>query len=52
MVLTFLQKQGAHQLQDYLHGKHEIQGSEDWVPGGFMDYVLMERMPKVMPPAY
>lgn len=31
--------------------KYETQGSEDWVRR-CMDYVLMERMPGAMPPAY
>lgn len=50
--LDLFTKAGCSSTPRLFAWKHEIQGSEDWVPGGFTDYVLMERMPRVMPPAY
>ncbi|OKL57166.1 hypothetical protein UA08_07708 [Talaromyces atroroseus] len=29
--------------------KHENQGSDGWVPGGYIDSILMERLPGSMP---
>lgn len=29
--------------------KHETQGDDDWVPGGYLDYILMERLPGSRP---
>ncbi|KAK6815160.1 hypothetical protein RU639_008439 [Aspergillus parasiticus] len=32
--------------------KRETQSNTDWVPGGYIEYILMERMPGVRPPPY
>ncbi|RJE22201.1 hypothetical protein PHISCL_05449 [Aspergillus sclerotialis] len=29
--------------------KHETQGDDGWVPGGYLDYILMERLPGSRP---
>ncbi|KAL1979309.1 hypothetical protein VTN96DRAFT_6229 [Rasamsonia emersonii] len=29
--------------------KHETQGDDDWIPGGYIDYILMEKLPGTSP---
>ena len=31
---------------------HETQGDDDWVPGGYLDYILMERLPGARPDCF
>ena len=46
-ALEYLTTVGCSATPALLASKHETQGEDDWVPGGFLDYILMEKLPGV-----
>ncbi|GAB1217500.1 hypothetical protein ATERTT37_006739 [Aspergillus terreus] len=51
-ALQTLTQAGCSSSPKLLAWKHELQGESDWVPGGVMDYILMEKLPGTTPPFY
>ncbi|RJE25699.1 hypothetical protein PHISCL_01962 [Aspergillus sclerotialis] len=49
-VLEYLTKAGCSSSPAFLASKHETQDEDGWVPGGYLDYILMEKIPGVRPP--
>lgn len=49
-ALEYLTNARCSSTPALLAAKHETQGEEDWVPGGFVDFILMERLPGTEPP--
>lgn len=51
-ALRCLTQAGCSSSPALLGWKRETQSNTDWVPGGYIEYILMERMPGVRPPPY
>ncbi|KAE8154408.1 hypothetical protein BDV25DRAFT_109225 [Aspergillus avenaceus] len=51
-ALKGLTLKGCSSTPKFMGSKFQAQGSEDWVPGGYLDYVLMEKMSGTRPPAH
>jgi hypothetical protein len=48
-ALDYLTKAGCSSTPKLFAWKHETQGDDDWVPGGYIDYILMEKLPGETP---
>ncbi|KAF4188604.1 hypothetical protein CNMCM7927_001299 [Aspergillus lentulus] len=48
-ALDYLTKAGCSSTPKLFAWKHETQGNDDWVPGGYIDYILMEKLPGETP---
>lgn len=51
-ALQSLTQAGCSSSPKLLAWKHEAQQEDGWVPGGFQDYILMEKVPGEMPPPH
>ncbi|GAB1205314.1 hypothetical protein BDV32DRAFT_118848 [Aspergillus pseudonomiae] len=51
-ALRCLTQAGCSSSPALLGWTRETQSNTDWVPGGYIEYILMERVPGVRPPAY
>jgi hypothetical protein len=48
-ALKRLTAAGCSSTPTFFAWKHETQGDDGWVPGGYIDYILMERVPGSRP---
>ncbi|KAB8266633.1 hypothetical protein BDV30DRAFT_245065 [Aspergillus minisclerotigenes] len=51
-ALRCLTQAGCSSSPALLVWKHETQSNTGWVPGGFVDYILMEKVPGSKAPDY